>query len=58
MYEVIRSIKEDHNPNNDVWKEHLQADRIFRKEGVLFFCKKVEEAVIVNEEQTEDNSNI
>ena len=58
MYEVIRAIKEDHNPNNDVWKEHLQADRIFRKEGILFFCKKIEEAIIVSDEETTNISNI
>jgi hypothetical protein len=46
LYEVIRHIKESSNPIVDTWKEHLRADKVFRKDGRLFFCRYVDEAVV------------
>jgi hypothetical protein len=49
LFEVIRTVREDSHPIVDTWKEHLRADRVFRKEGYYFFCRLIEEAVIVEE---------
>jgi hypothetical protein len=40
-YIVIRTIRIDHNPNTDVWKEHLRADIVFRKKPYFYFCQEV-----------------
>jgi hypothetical protein len=49
LYQVIRKIKESSNPIIDDWKEHLLTDKVFRKEGLLYFCRTVEEATIISE---------
>jgi len=49
LFEVLRTVREDDHPIVDTWKEHLRADRVFRKEGYYFFCRLIEEAVIVEE---------
>jgi len=46
MFEVLRTVREDSHPIVDTWKDHLRADRVFRKEGYYFFCRLIEEAVI------------
>lgn len=49
LYIVLRKIKEDQGPVVDVWKEHLRADKVFRKDGVLIFCRLIPEAEIIND---------
>jgi len=49
MYEVLRVIREDLGPVIDVWKEHLGSNKVFRKDGNLFFCRKVDDAIIIEE---------
>jgi hypothetical protein len=52
LYEVIRSINESSNKIPiDLWKEHLQADKVFRKDGRFYFVKQIEDAKIVTEEE-------
>lgn len=46
LFEVLRTVRENSHPVVDVWKEHLRADRVFRKDGYYFFCRLIEEAVI------------
>lgn len=41
LYILIRAIREEHKPNIDTWKEHLHADIVLRKDGILFFCELV-----------------
>lgn len=57
LYEVIRHINESNHPIVDTWKEHLKADKVFRKDGRLFFCRHIEDAEIIefipNEPRTE-----
>ena len=57
LYEVIRSLNESNNPIIDTWKAHLRADKVFRKDGRLFFCRYIDEAIIEefipNEPKTE-----
>jgi hypothetical protein len=46
-------VNESHDPVIDVWKEHLRAEKVFRKDGYLYFCTKVEEAIIIEETTNE-----
>lgn len=46
LYEVIRSVKASSNPIVDTWKEHLKADKVFKKHDIFFFCRKIEDAII------------
>ena len=51
LYVLKRKIKEEYNPNIEVWKEYLPADTVLRKEGYLYFLEKIEEAQIIEGEQ-------
>jgi hypothetical protein len=53
LYVVKRTIKEESKPIVDDWREHLQADMVLKKEGLLYFLQKVEEAQIVEEDNLE-----
>jgi hypothetical protein len=46
LFEVLRTVREESRPVVDTWKEHLRADRVFRKEGYYFFCRLIEEAIV------------
>ena len=41
LYLVLRKVRIDHNPIVDTWKEHLYADRVFRKEPYFYFVKDI-----------------
>jgi hypothetical protein len=56
-YEILRIIRENLNPNISAWENHLCADIVFRKEGYLFFCRKVKDAEIIEENERSDNSS-
>lgn len=47
LFEIIRAIKESNNPNVEAWKEVTGTDKVFRKDGRLYFCVKVEEAEVL-----------
>jgi hypothetical protein len=53
LYVVKRTIKEELKPIVDDWREHLKADMVVKKEGLLYFLQKVEEAQIVEEDNLE-----
>lgn len=55
LYEVLRVIRESHEPNIDVWKEHLGADKALRQGEFLFFVRTVEEAQIIEAPLIDDN---
>jgi len=55
LYKIIRVLKESNHPNTDVWKEHLRADKVFRKDGLFYFCQHVPDAEII--EETNSNNN-
>ena len=46
-----RKIKEEYNPNIEVWKEYLPADTVLRKDGYLYFLERIEDAQIIEGEQ-------
>lgn len=56
LYILKRTLKEQYNPNIAVWKENLNADMVLRKEGLLYFLERIQEAQIIEaEEVTQDN---
>ena len=48
LYVIKKVIREDLNPVIDVWKEHLMADVVVRKEGLLYFLELVPDLEIIN----------
>ena len=47
LYILKRRLKEEYNPNVEVWKDHLGADLVLRKDGVLHFVELVPDAEIL-----------
>jgi len=52
LYIVKRILKEDYGPNIDVWKEHLGADLVLKKENLLYFVESVPDLDIIPEDNT------
>jgi len=50
LYIVKRKIKKSDNPIVETWKEHLNCDTVFQKDEVYYFCQKIEEAQIIENE--------
>ena len=45
LYQLVRTIREDQlkNPNMEDLKEHFLCDTLLRKQGILYFCRIIEE---------------
>ena len=45
LYQLIRVLKEDQlkNPNMEDLKEYFLCDTVLRKQGLLYFCRIIEE---------------
>jgi hypothetical protein len=45
LYQLVRTIKEDRlkNPNMEDLKKYFHCDTLLRKQGVLYFCRLIEE---------------
>ena len=45
LYQLIRVLKESSlkNPNTEDLKEYFLCDTVLRKQGVLYFCRIIEE---------------
>ena len=41
LYLVVRKVHIEHSPIIETWKEHLRADRVFRKEPYFYFVKDI-----------------
>jgi hypothetical protein len=48
LYIIKKIIREDTNPVIDVWKEHLMADVVVRRDGLLYFLELVPDLEIIN----------
>lgn len=48
LYIILRLIREEHNPIVETWKEHLRADIVLRRDGVLYFLEEVLDLEIIN----------
>ena len=53
-YQIVRTIKEDQlkNPDISVLKKWFMCDTLLRKQGVLYFCRLIED---VEYEEISDN---
>jgi len=51
MHYVTRVIKESHNPVVDVWKEDLMCDIVLKKDGNYYFCQKIKDIEVIEDEQ-------
>jgi len=54
LYILKRILREDLNPDVDVWKEHLKADTVLRKDGYLYFLEIVPDLEIISEVKTNE----
>ena len=45
LYQLIRILREDQlkNPNMEDLKEYFLCDTLLRKQGLLYFCRIIEE---------------
>jgi len=43
LWIVQRKIQISHNPIVETWREHLNSDRVFKKEPYFYFCKEITE---------------
>ena len=48
-YQLVRVLKEDslNNPDISVLKQLYHCDTLLRKQGLLYFCRLIEEAKII-----------
>jgi hypothetical protein len=49
LYVVRRLIREEQAPVIDTWKEHLEADTVLRKDGILYFLQLVPDLEIITD---------
>ena len=45
LYQLVRVLREDQlkNPNTEDLKEYFFCDTVLRKQGLLYFCRLIEE---------------
>lgn len=53
LYKVKRTLKESSNPNIEACNEYFNTDKVFKKEGILYFLEIVKEAEEVIEDVVE-----
>jgi hypothetical protein len=41
LYVIKRMLREEDGPVIETWKEHLGADTVLRKDGILYFLELV-----------------
>ena len=47
LYVIKKIIREEQQPIIDVWKEHLNADTVLRRDGILYFLEIVPDLEII-----------
>ena len=47
-YQIIRVIRESRlkNPDMEILKQYFNCDKLLRKQGMLYFCRLIEEVEI------------
>jgi hypothetical protein len=50
LYTVVRTIPEHKMIDTDVFKASTNSTNVFRKNGLFYFCRLVEEAQIIEDE--------
>ena len=48
-YQLVRVLKEDQlkNPDMEILKQYFNCDKLLRKQGMLYFCRLIEEIEII-----------
>ena len=48
-YQIIRVIRESRlkNPDMEILKQYFNCDKLLRKQGMLYFCRLIEEVEII-----------
>jgi hypothetical protein len=49
LYQIVRFWPEERIKNVDMVKDWLKADSVFRKDSIMYFCRLIEEAEIIND---------
>jgi len=49
LFIIKKILRESTLPNIEVWKEHLNADTVLRKDGGLYFLELVPDLEIIEE---------
>jgi hypothetical protein len=61
LYEVLRIINEQQAPqteHRDSWKQFLDADIVFKRGEHLYFCRTIQEAIIINDNESSTDGKI
>ena len=54
LYTVERKIPEHKGVNVDVFKASTNSTNVFRRDGLLYFCRIIEEAQIIEDEPVKE----
>lgn len=56
-YIIVRVITEETMQGSiDEWKSYLNADKAFRKDSSIYFCRTIEDATVIDDENSKTNS--
>jgi uncharacterized protein (DUF2164 family) len=61
LYKLVRVFREDQFPDEidvDLIKEEFFIDTVLKRQGKLFLCRKIEDAIIINEKIEENEETI
>ena len=54
LYSVERKISENTGIDTNLFKGHTNTTNVFRKDGLFWFCRLIEEAQIIEDEPIEE----
>ena len=47
-FKLVRTLRDRPNLDTDLLKEHWHCDSVLRKDGVLYFCREIEDVEFEN----------
>jgi len=50
LYIVVRKLRISDDPIVETWREHLRADRVFKKEPYFYFCEEIVDVEPIEED--------
>ena len=56
LYVILRRIREEYVKEVEYWEIKLNSDKIFKKDGIYYFCEAVDEAEIIKDGLIEEPS--
>ena len=57
LYEIIRVLPESFQKHTDLLKEYFIVDKVFKKDGNLYFCRFIAEAELVDDTLKIENND-